>query len=264
MELKIFQVDAFTATRFRGNPAAVIPLTAWLPDATMQAIAAENNLAETAFFCREADLYRLRWFTPTVEVDLCGHATLAASFVLFTEMKHPETSVSFASRSGILTVTRKDDLLSMDFPSLRPEPVSPPRGLIDAMGLPPRQVLRSMDYMLVYDREEEIRRLEPDFVALGKLDGRGVIATARGKDVDFVSRFFGPAVGINEDPVTGSAHSQLTPYWCGILGKKSLHALQISSRGGELFCEERGERVTISGHAVVYLRGTIEIGDPAG
>jgi PhzF family phenazine biosynthesis protein len=258
LKIPMVQVDAFAGRVFTGNPAAICPLDAWLPDVQMQAIAAENNLAETAFFVRNGSGYKLRWFTPALEVDLCGHATLASAFVILNDLTPGERSVSFQTKSGTLTVTRDGDLYSMDFPSRPPEPcadVFP--SLIGALGGQPEAVLAARDYFVVYGSEEELRSLKPDMQALMSIDRFAVIATAPGRESDFVSRFFAPAKGVPEDPVTGSAHCSLIPYWSKRLGKKKLHAFQVSQRGGELWCEDRGERVTISGKAVRFFEGTI-------
>jgi PhzF family phenazine biosynthesis protein len=259
----MYQVDAFAGSVFSGNPAAICPLETWLPDAQMQAIAAENNLSETAFFVRNGKGYKLRWFTPRVEVDLCGHATLASAFVILNDLTPGERSVSFETRSGTLTVTRDGDLYSMDFPSRPPErstDVYP--GLVAALGGKPEAVLAAHDYLVVYGSEDEVRSLQPDMAALLKIDRFAVIATAPGgvsgpQAADFVSRFFAPAKGVPEDPVTGRAHCTLIPYWSKRLGKTKLHAYQVSPRGGELWCEDRGERVGISGKAVRFFEGTI-------
>jgi PhzF family phenazine biosynthesis protein len=258
MKIPMYQVDAFAGRVFSGNPAAICPLETWLPDAQMQAIAAENNLAETAFFVRNGKGYKLRWFTPSVEVDLCGHATLASAFVILNDLTPGERFVSFETKSGTLTVTRDGDLYSLDFPS-RP----PGRGievcpeLVPALGGKPEAVLAARDYFVVYGSEEELRALKPDMQALMNIDRFAVVATAPGREFDFVSRFFAPAKGVPEDPVTGSSHCSLIPYWSERLGKKKLHAYQASPRGGELWCEDRGERVTISGKAVRFFEGTI-------
>jgi PhzF family phenazine biosynthesis protein len=258
LKLPMYQVDAFTGHVFSGNPAAVCPLESWLPDAQMQAIAAENNLAETAFFVRNGNGYKLRWFTPMVEVDLCGHATLASAFVILNDLTPGERSVSFETKSGKLTVTRDGDLYSLDFPARPPEACdSVYPGLVAAMGGKPETVLAARDYFVVYGSEEQLRALKPDMQALLSIDRFAVIATAPGGETDFVSRFFAPAKGVPEDPVTGSAHCSLIPYWSKRLGKKKLHAYQISPRGGELWCEDRGERVTISGKAARFFEGTI-------
>jgi predicted PhzF superfamily epimerase YddE/YHI9 len=259
MTLSLYQVDAFTSQVFRGNPAAVVPLERWLDDATLQRIAAENNLSETAYLVREPEGFRIRWFTPKVEVALCGHATLASAWVLFSKLEPGRDSVTFASKSGPLVVTREGGRLVLDFPARPGIPWEAPPALVAALGAAPRASLKAMDVLLVYDEETQVRALRPDFGALAELDTRGVIVTARGQDVDFVSRFFAPRVGVPEDPVTGSAHCTLVPYWAARLGKNTLHARQVSERGGELWCELRGDRVRIAGQAALYLTGTIEI-----
>lgn len=261
MIIPIYQADAFTDKLFGGNPAAICPLTEWLPDELMQSIAKENNLAETAFFVKTGNSYKLRWFTPEYEIDLCGHATLASAHILFTELGYEAAEVHFETmKAGVLHVKKEDDKYTMDFPSRPPIPIEPPVGLIDALGeKEPLEVLRSRDYFLVYQSEDDIAQLSPDFFALSKMDTVGVIVTAPGKEVDFVSRFFAPGAGIPEDPVTGSAHCNLIPYWAKKLGKDKLHAYQISARKGELWCELKGERVLMSGKAVTYLRGEIKV-----
>ncbi|HVU88556.1 MAG TPA: PhzF family phenazine biosynthesis protein [Pirellulales bacterium] len=260
MAIPVFQVDAFTNRVFGGNPAAICPLDEWLPDATLQAIAAEHNLSETAYLRRSSPgVYDLRWFTPAVEVDLCGHATLASALVVFDHLEPWLNEVGFDTRSGRLLVRRADGRLLMDFPSRKPVPCEEPVFLIEGLGLRPQQVLKASDYVAVYATEEEVRSLEPDMRLLKELPSRGVIVTAPGREVDFVSRFFAPQSGIDEDPVTGSAHSTLIPYWSERLQKSQLHALQVSRRQGELWCADRGERVEISGQAVLYSRGTILI-----
>jgi len=261
MRLPMYQVDAFTDKLFGGNPAAVCPLQTWLPDATMQAIAAENNLAETAFFIPDGGDYALRWFTPTVEVDLCGHATLASGHVVFRFLEPQRQSVNFRTlNAGTLVVSRRADMLVMDFPSLPPEPCEAPAGLLAALGGEPRAVLRARDHLVVYDSAAEIVALKPDLAALANVDCWAAIVTAPGEDgVDFVSRFFAPAQGVPEDPVTGSAHCTLVPYWAKRLGKTAFEARQLSRRGGALRCALNGERVDIGGKAVVYLEGQIEM-----
>jgi len=260
MRLPIYQVDAFTDSLFGGNPAAVCPLEAWLPEAAMQAIAAENNLSETAFFVRDGGDYALRWFTPTVEVDLCGHATLAAGHVVFHYLEPQRETVSFhALKAGTLIVTRRADMLVMDFPARPASPAPPPPGLFAALGGAPREVLRARDHLIVYDTAAEIVALNPDLAALAKVDCWAAIVTAPGESgVDFVSRFFAPAQGVPEDPVTGSAHCTLVPYWAKRLGKMQLEARQLSRRGGALYCALQGDRVNIGGRAVIYLDGQIE------
>jgi PhzF family phenazine biosynthesis protein len=256
----LYVVDAFTPRLFGGNPAAVMPLPRWLPDATMQAVAAENNLAETAFFVKERTGYHVRWFTPVHEVDLCGHATLAAAYVVMRFLEPHLTQVSFDSVSGPLGVGREGDLLELDFPSRPPEKSEVPAALLEGLGgVKPVEVLASRDYLCVLESEEQVRELKPDLQRFAQLDRLGVIVTARGRDVDFVSRFFAPNVGVPEDPVTGSAHCTLVPYWAQKLGKARLHALQVSPRGGELYCSDRGPRVGIAGQAVLYLEGHIEV-----
>ncbi len=263
MKLRLYQVDAFTGRVFAGNPAAVVPLDRWLPDATMQAIAAENNLSETAFFVGEKGYFHIRWMTPTDEVDLCGHATLASAWVVFNEIEKGRTEVHFRSKSGPLKVTAGGDTLALDFPSRPPEPADGAlAALADALGARPSDVLASRDYLALFETEDEVRALKPDMAKVAALDRMAVITTAPGRDCDFVSRFFAPAVGVPEDPVTGSAHCTLVPYWSNRLGKASLFARQVSARGGELWCEERGERVAIAGRCVKYLEGTIEVPGP--
>jgi PhzF family phenazine biosynthesis protein len=260
MNLRLYQIDAFTDRLFSGNPAAVCPLESWLPDETMQKIAAENNLSETAFFVRTGDGFHIRWFTPAVEVDLCGHATLATSYVIFNCDRHPADAITLASKSGPLRVRREGDLLVLDFPAGPPSPAAPPEGLVAAIGRTPAEILMGKtDYLLVYDAEDHVASLAPDFAALGRVPARGIVVTAPGSDVDFVSRFFGPRVGVPEDPVTGSAHTMLTPYWSKRLGKQVLEARQLSKRQGRLRCRMAGDRVEIGGRAVPYLTGTITI-----
>ncbi|MHC1725976.1 MAG: PhzF family phenazine biosynthesis protein [Syntrophobacteraceae bacterium] len=261
MKIPIYQVDAFTSEVFSGNPAAVCLLDGWLPDSMLQAIAAENNLSETAFLVRDGDGYALRWFTPLTEVWLCGHATLASACVLFDLKEWPHETVCFQTiRSGKLIVEKKEHLFEMDFPSRPPVGNRPAGELIGALGIRPQKVLYSEeDWLVIVESEESVRDLEPDFNAIARLDCRGVIVTARGEKADFVSRFFAPKVGVAEDPVTGSSHCVLTPYWAGLLQKESLHALQVSKRGGELFCRDRGKRVSIAGKAALYLEGMISV-----
>ena len=257
MQLTLYQIDAFTDKVFKGNPAAVCPLDRWYSDTDLQAIAEENNLSETAFYVPADAGFHLRWFTPKAEVDLCGHATLAAAFVIFNFSDYADNTVKFESRSGELAVTKSDDLLVMDFPSQPGKPCPPPRLLLDGLAKAPVEVLASEDYMAVFENEEVIYALKPNFDALSKLDLRGVMVTAKGKEVDFVSRFFAPRYGINEDPVTGSAHCSLTPYWAEKLNKTKLSAKQVSKRSGYIGCELKGNRVFLSGKAVKYLEGKI-------
>ena len=260
MRQKIYQVDAFTDRIFQGNPAAVCPLEKWLSDDTMQKIAMENNLSETAFYVKEGETYRIRWFTPTVEVDLCGHATLATGFVLFNHESHPGNSISFITeRSGMLRVTRDNDLLTLDFPADIIEKVEIETEISAGFNLAPKAVYKGKsDYLLIYSDEDEIVSIIPDFDKIAVMDCRGVIVTAPGKDVDFVSRFFGPQSGVDEDPVTGSAHTTLTPYWSGVLGKNRMTAMQLSRRKGYLTCRLTGDRVAISGTCRLYMTGYLE------
>ena len=261
MKLPLYQVDAFAGAVFAGNPAAVCPLEAWLEDATLQAIAGENNLSETAFFVGGEGAYELRWFTPVAEVALCGHATLASAFVIFTQLDPGRARVTFATReSGSLIVEREGERLAMDFPAVPATPVELPEMLSQALGRLPSEVLETeRDYLAVYSDEDEIRALAPDGAVLLSLDRPGLIVTAPGREADFVSRFFAPALGVPEDPVTGSAHSTLVPYWAPRLGKDEFHAVQLSARGGELHCRDRGGRVTVAGTCVLYLIGDIHI-----
>lgn len=259
MKLTYYEVSAFTTDPFGGNPAGVCPLEAWLPDSVLQNIAANNNLAETAFTVPRGDDYELRWFTPTVEVDLCGHATLAGAFVLFNERGLGGHELRFHTRSGPFTVTRDKEMLTLDFPSRPAVPHAVSDSLICGLGALPKVVFKARDYLAVFSTEAEVRALKPDFTVLKTLDCLGIIATAPGSDCDFVSRFFAPGAGVDEDPVTGSAHCTLIPYWAEQLGKTKLFARQVSQRGGELFCEQAGDRVWIGGRAVLYLRGEIEI-----
>jgi PhzF family phenazine biosynthesis protein len=260
MKIPLYQVDAFTDRCFHGNPAAICPLEEWLPDAVLQAMAAENNLSETAYYVRDGQQFHLRWFTPAVEVDLCGHATLASAMVILDVRKEVATSrVEFATRSGTLVVERDGDRYALDFPALPPAPCSVPPQLTDALGSEPTEVLASRGCFCVYRNEADVRAIEPDMAKLMAIDSFAFAVTAPGSDCDFVSRFFAPAQGIPEDPVTGSAHCTLIPYWSRRLGKNSLFARQISTRGGELWCELRGDRVRIAGHGVLYLEGTIEV-----
>lgn len=260
VRIPIYQVDAFAAAPFRGNPAAVCPLDRWFKDETLQAIASENNLSETAYYIRENGQYRLRWFTPAVEVDLCGHATLATAYVIQELRKETDSSrITFDSRSGELAVTREGDRYVLDFPSRYPLECADDPVLFEALGARPAALLRTGDCFCVFETEDQVRALAPDMSKLVAVNCRGVIVTAPGTDCDFVSRFFAPRAGIPEDPVTGSAHTNLIPYWSRRLGKKNLFARQISRRGGELWCEDRGARVGIGGRAVKYLEGHITV-----
>jgi predicted PhzF superfamily epimerase YddE/YHI9 len=262
MSIAIFHVDAFTAKPFAGNPAAVCPLVEWLDDEVLLSVAAENNLSETAYFVPRGEHYELRWFTPRCEVKLCGHATLASGFVLTQILAPGAESVRFETRySGGLTVSRDGTLLAMDFPSLTPWPCAdPPAALVEGLGKTPAEVLRIEDnYFAVYGSEQEVRSIRPDFTLLKKLHPAGVAITAPARDADFVSRYFAPSYGIPEDPVTGSTHCSLAPYWAQRLGKKALHARQVSERGGEIWCDVKEKRVILKGNAVLTLRGELLI-----
>ncbi len=261
MKFDIFQVDAFAGGLFAGNPAAVVPLTEWLPDQTMQQIAMENNLSETAFFVPEGENYHIRWFTPLSEVVLCGHATLASGHVLFNELGYTKSIVRFMSKSGLLTVEQKGELLELNFPADFVKPDILPELVAHGMVATPLEVYKGKtDYLLVYPSEETIKNLKPDYSLLKTANARGIIATAPGTKTDFVSRFFAPAVGIDEDPVTGSAHTLLTPFWADRLQKKTMTAMQLSKRGGHLTCTFDNDRILIAGKAVTYLKGEISIG----
>jgi PhzF family phenazine biosynthesis protein len=261
MKIPIYQVDAFTSKVFSGNPAAVCILDQWIDDRLLQSIASENNLSETAFLVQTGNGFDLRWFTPVTEVALCGHATLASAFVLFVCRGWLDENIRFQTRkSGQLIVSKRDGLLDMDFPSRPAHKRTLPAGLKEALGVAPKEILGSAeDLLVVLDSEKAVRDVQPDFDALNRVECRGAAITARGDQSDFVSRFFAPRVGVPEDPVTGSAHCVLIPYWANVLGKEELHAFQVSKRGGELFCRFMGERVRISGKAAFYLEGTITI-----
>lgn len=260
-KIKLYQVDAFTSTLFSGNPAAVCVLDSWLDDKLMQSIGSENNLAETAFLVPRGKDYEIRWFTPSIEVDLCGHATLASAFVLFDVLGYSGSTIKFYSlRSGLLAVTKKDDLLMMDFPTDDLELLSEEQNAkIEAcIGLKPIETYKGKtDFITVIEKESDLKNLQPDLHEVSKLKGRGLVVTAKGDDVDFVSRFFAPQTGIPEDPVTGSSHTSLLPLWSKKLGKTSLVARQLSKRGGQLFCEFKGDRCLIGGNAKLYLTGEI-------
>jgi PhzF family phenazine biosynthesis protein len=263
MTYTLYQVDAFTDKLFGGNPAAVIPLQQWIEDELMQQLALENNLSETVFFVPsdsvDAD-YEIRWFTPAVEINLCGHATLASAYIIFNKLDYQKETIRFSSKSGVLSVSRNGDKIVMDFPAWMPELVKDnyPE-LINALGnINALGVYKNRDCLVELSNQEEVRNCQPDFTELKRL-GEKVIITSKGNDVDFVSRFFAPAAGIDEDPVTGSAHSQLIPFWSKKSGKKVLHAKQLSSRGGELWCEHLGQRVTMAGKCIFYMKGEIEI-----
>ncbi len=273
MNIPIYQIDAFASRVFSGNPAAVCVLEEWLDDSILQSIAQENNLSETAFIVHKErgafslsgtrlssyGSFQLRWFTPVAEVDLCGHATLATGHVILNILEPSKDQVDFSTRSGKLIVSQRDDLLFMDFPAQPPVACEAPDVVLEGLGRDPVEVLKTDDYFVVFESEAAIRELSPNFYLLNQVDSRGIIATAKGDEVDFVSRFFAPQLGIPEDPVTGSAHTVLTPYWSTKLGKKNLHAHQLSARGGELFCEDNGDRIVISGRTVKYMEGVLDL-----
>nr|WP_294936664.1 PhzF family phenazine biosynthesis protein [uncultured Flavobacterium sp.] len=260
MKIKLFQVDAFAGELFSGNPAAVCPLENWLPETLMQNIAAENNLSETAFFIKEKEGFHIRWFTPTAEVDLCGHATLATAHVLFNHLNYPEDSVTFQSRSGFLSVRKEKEYLTLDFPTDTYKQIAIPSFLNEAFNIKPIEAYKGvLDYMLVFKNQQEIEAIIPDLNLIAQAESRGAIITAPGYNSDFVSRYFAPQFGIPEDPVTGSAHTILTPYWSKKLGKKELSAIQLSKRKGHLTCTYLNERVDITGQAKTYLIGEIEV-----
>ena len=264
MKLKIFQIDAFTDKLFGGNPAAVCPLDNWLTDDTLQNIAIENNLAETAFFVQlEKNRFHLRWFTPEFEIDLCGHATLASAFVIFEEMKYRGDEILFDTQSGILSVKKENEYYELDFPSRPPQKSDLPKIISDGLNIQPKEIWKARDYLLVYDSEDDIKSIKPNIAILNqiKIDPGGIIVTAKGKsgNVDFVSRFFTPQATVFEDPVTGSAHCTLIPFWADRLNKTKLRAIQISERRGELICQINKDRVAIKGKAIKYSEGTIEL-----
>ena len=260
MKLPIYQVDAFTNQLFSGNPAAVVLSDSELPSSTMQSIASENNLSETAFVTGTGDTFQIRWFTPTVEVDLCGHATLAAAHVLFRHLSYKGESVAFSSRSGPLYVKEAGEILFLDFPTDDISEVLAPEVLIEGLNCKPLEVYKGRDdYLVIFEHQDDIISLSPDLSLISRVPARGVIVSGPGYDADFVSRFFAPQSGVPEDPVTGSAHTTLIPYWSKRLGKKDLSAKQLSKRGGELVCKDAGERVEIGGRAMTYLVGEISI-----
>lgn len=259
MQLPIYKVDAFASEPFEGNPAAVCPLEQWIPDNLMQQIAMENNLSETAFFVDTGSFYHLRWFTPTTEVDLCGHATLASAHVLFKHLGYDELEIRFECNSGELTVRKEGERLVMNFPAAKLQKVEAPDFLEEAVGVPANELYRDTDYLYVVETEDQVRDLDPDIRQMKKADVRGIIVTAPGKKHDFVSRFFAPAAGVDEDPVTGSAHTMLTPYWSKQLGKRELVGRQVSTRGGTVFCRMLNNRVELGGTAATVMQGILEI-----
>ena len=258
MTIKIYQIDAFADTLFSGNPAAVCPLIEWLPDETLQNIAMENNLAETAFYVKEKESFHIRWFTTTMEVELCGHATLATAFVLFHHENYDGDKITFNSRSGPLTVTKSKEVLTLNFPVDTISEVTALPVLEAGLGAKPIKTFKGKtDYMLVFENENQIKQMAPDLTLIATVNARGIIVTAKGNQVDFVSRFFDPQSGGGEDPVTGSAHTSLTPYWAKVLDKTEFEAIQLSKRGGKLTCKLVGDRVEISGKAKLFLIGMI-------
>lgn len=257
MKIKQYQVDAFATRAFEGNPAAVLPLEHWLDDHLLQAIAEENNLSETAFFVPNKKGFDLRWFTPVKEVNLCGHATLASAHVIFNILGYAQSTITFQTCSGELFVTKQGDLLQMDFPAYPPIPCEISEILVQGLGMRPLEVWAADDYLAVFDSEATIRAITPNQALLSQLDLRGIIVTAPGSDVDFVSRFFSPKFGIPEDPVTGSAHCALGPYWASKLGKNTFQAKQVSKRGGHLVCEVFNNRVLLSGSAITFMEAEI-------
>ena len=259
MQQKIYQIDAFATKTFEGNPAMVCPLESWLSDEVMQQIAEENNLSETAFFVKEDEVYNLRWFTPTTEVDMCGHATLASAYVLFECLDYEKDEIVFSTKSGALKVWKEENRYVMDFPIQAIEPCDISEQIEKSFGVKPVSTFASMDYIVVFENEEEVRNAKPNLALLKELDLRGVCITSKSKAYDFVTRFFAPKYGIDEDPVTGSAFTQLVSYWADELGTNIFHAKQVSARGGEVHCVIKGERVEMSGRAVMFLEGVITI-----
>lgn len=259
MQLTLYQVDAFASAVFEGNPAAVCPLDEWISDELMQQIAMENNLSETAFFVNSGDGFDLRWFTPTTEVDLCGHATLASAHVLFEHLDYDKNEIRFSCNSGDLTVRKEGGRLVMNFPTSELNISAVPDILKEAIGIRAKELYRDTDYLYVVESEEQVRGLDPDIRLLKKADVRGIIVTAPGEEIDFVSRFFAPGAGVDEDPVTGSAHTMLIPYWSYRLDKKELVARQISQRGGTVYCSMLGDRVELGGTAKTFMKGTITL-----
>ena len=259
LRIPLYWINAFTDTVFGGNPAAVCPLEMWIDDGLMQKIAAENNLSETAFFVRKGDAFELRWFTPTIEIDLAGHPTLASAFVIYQHLDYTGDRITFLTKSGQLLITKRGGLICMDFPAREGSPSKSNPLLNEGLGRKPLELYKARDYLAIFGSEDEILALKPDWEKLARLDCLGAIVSAPGKRSDFVSRFFAPAAGINEDPVTGSSHTTLIPYWAKRLKKDELHAFQVSSRGGELFCRYLGDRVEIAGKAVTYLVGSITL-----
>lgn len=259
MELTLYQIDTFTNQIFQGNAAAVCPLREWLSDEILLKIAAENNLSETAFYVSIAEGFHIRWFTPVAEVVLCGHATLASAFVLFNHSHYEKEQIVFESKSGKLIARKQNQLIQLDFPAKIPLPCNVPELLIKGLAIKPKEVLKNIDYIVVYETEKDILNLNPNFEILRNIETQGICVTAPGKSVDFVSRFFAPRYGINEDPVTGSSHCELVPYWAKKLNKNKFTATQLSKRKGSLECELINDRVLISGQAITYMEGKIHL-----
>ncbi len=259
MKQKIYQIDAFANKLFEGNPAMVCPLDEWISDDLMQQIAEENNLSETAFFVKTDEKYQLRWFTPKSEVKMCGHATLASAYVLFECLGYDSETIIFETKSGDLTVQKEGEKFVMDFPMQTIVPSLVGREIEEVFGVKPVALYASMDYIVIFEHEHDVLNAQPDLTLLKKLDLRGVCITAKSQKYDFVTRFFAPKYGIDEDPVTGSAFTQLVGYWSQVQGKRSFHAKQLSNRGGEVWCEIVGDRVKLSGKCVKYLEGEIEV-----
>lgn len=258
MELNIYQIDAFTQDQFKGNPAAVCPLENWISDEIMQAIAMENNLSETVFYVKEGDVFHIRWFTPEVEVKMCGHATLATAYVMFEVLKYPTDKIVFSSKSGQLEVVKETNgMLTLNFPVTPLEKCEIPSILEEALNTKVLETFTSMDLVVLLPSQSDVVALNPNFELVKNIRARGVVVTAPGDDVDFVSRFFGPQSGVNEDPVTGSAHTILAPFWGKKLNKTKMVARQLSKRGGEVICELEGDRVKMSGYAKCFMKGTI-------
>ncbi|MFO7807071.1 MAG: PhzF family phenazine biosynthesis protein [Candidatus Moraniibacteriota bacterium] len=257
MKLPVYQIDAFTSNVFEGNPAAIVPLEEWITSKLMQKIAMENNLSETAFIVKSGQDYEIRWFTPLCEVDLCGHATLAAAYLVLYLLEPKKDEVTFSSKSGDLNVKKENRMLAINLPSKKNKKIDIPEILSEALGKKPLEVYESDDLMAIFENEEDIKNLQPDFLKLKEIDTRGIIVTAPGAHVDIVSRFFAPAIGINEDPVTGSAHTKLTPFWSAKTGKKELSAKQLSNRPGKLICRNNEDYVQLLGNARIYLTGEI-------
>ncbi len=260
--IKFYQIDTFTNELFKGNPAGVCPLDEWIDVKLMQSIAFENNLSETAFYVKSKDKFEIRWFTPTTEVDLCGHATLASAFVELSIKENPNDQITFVSKSGDLLVSTKDDLLTLDFPTEEYSKIDLNNDLTAPFQIKPLEAYKGgSDIMLVFENEKTIKEMIPSLNKISQIQARGVTVTAKGDSCDFVSRFFGPQSGINEDPVTGSTHTYLTPYWSKKLNKDSMVAIQLSERGGTLNCKQKGKRIKITGNAMLYLAGEITVGN---